>query len=181
MSPSRVCVILGAGASCDVAGEGSLIIEPEFRPPLASELFDIRNYPQNWAVLSPYRGARVLTQMLAPLISSGQIDVESALRKYAEHTDSQIREQFKHIPPYLRDLIYRASTGYTSIPSCYVRLVVELLAERPHEVLFLLLNYDNLLETALSQFSPKFTFNNIEDYVPIEQNFMVVKLHGSIN
>ena len=181
MSVEKACVILGAGASCDVAGEGSLIIEHEFRPPLASELFDISNHPLYWNIMAPYRGARVLTQMLAPLISSGQIDVENALRKYAEHTDSQIREQFKHIPAYLRDLLYRASTQYTSMPSCYVRLVAELLAEHPHDVLFLILNYDNLLETALSQFNPKFQFNNIEDYVPVNQKFMVVKLHGSIN
>lgn len=177
----KVCVVLGAGASCDVAGEGSPIIESEFRPPLASELFDIRNNPQYWNIMRHYRGARVLTQMLAPLISSGQIDVENALRKYAEHTDSEIREQFKHIPAYLRDLLYRASTRYVSMPSCYVRLVAELLAEHPHDVLFLILNYDNLLETALNQFNPKFQFNNIDDYVPVSQKFMVCKLHGSIN
>jgi hypothetical protein len=40
MPLSKVYVIVGAGASCDVAGEGSPIINGDFRPPLALDLIE---------------------------------------------------------------------------------------------------------------------------------------------
>lgn len=177
----KVCVILGAGASYDVHNQGSLLINPDFRPLLARELFDIANKSGYWSILQHYPGAKVLAQLLAPRISSGEIGIENALREYANHKDHRIREHFKHIPAYLRDLLQRSSTNYTSMPSCYIQLVVELLAERPHEVLFLVLNYDTLLESAISQFDSRLQFSSIGHYVAEERQAKVVKLHGSIN
>jgi len=181
MSQRKVCVILGAGASHDVAGEGSTLINPQFQPPLARDLFDIDGHPVYWELMQPYNGAAVLSQELAPLILSGETSIEKELRRYAQHKDERIRQNFKHIPAYLRDLLYRASTQYTNVPSSYMRLIIKLLADYPHDVLFITLNYDNLLESALKRFDPMLQFREIEEYVADGRQAMVVKLHGSIN
>jgi hypothetical protein len=177
----KACVILGAGASWDVKGEGSPHKNPGFRPPLARELFDIEGHPSYWDIVDKYPGAKVLAQSLAPLISSGQVSIEKELRRYAEHSDARIRSHFKHIPPYLRDLLYFASYSYTHMPSSYIELAKELLAEHPHDVLFIVLNYDDLLEQALRWFDPELKFDNISHYVAADRPAKVVKLHGSIN
>jgi hypothetical protein len=177
----KACVILGAGASFDVRGEGSPAISSAFRPPLAKDLFDIEKHPTYWEILNRYSGAKVLTQRLAPLISSGQVSIENALRKYAEHQDTRIRSHFKHVPAYLRDLLHAASFEYTYMPSSYIELAIELLAEHPHDVLFMILNYDTLLETALNYFDNGFRFSNITDYIASDRPAKVVKFHGSTN
>ncbi len=181
MSQRKVCVILGAGASHDIAGEGSPLINSDFQPPLALDLFDIARHPAYWNVMQHYNGAAVLSQELAPLILSGEISIEKELRRYAEHKDERIRQNFKHIPAYLRDLLFRASTEYTHVPSSYMRLIIKLLADYPHDVLFITLNYDNLLESALERFDSRLQFRGIEEYVADGRQAMVVKLHGSIN
>jgi hypothetical protein len=177
----KACVILGAGASFDVRGEGSPVMDDKLRPPLAKDLFDIEHHPAYWGILNYYRGAKVLTQLLAPLISSGQASVENALKKYAEHPDERIRAHFKHVPAYLRDLLDAAGVKYTHMPSSYVELAAELLAEHRHDVLFIVLNYDTLLEKALKYFDDKFRFDEIYRYVAPEAPAKVVKFHGSTN
>ena len=181
MSMQKVCVILGAGASYDVGGEGSPIND-SLRPPLAIDLFNIKRHRSYWNIIRQYSGAKFLGQRLARKSSSEAIDIERELKEYANHENGQIREHFKHIPAYLRDLLYSVSTGYTEVPSSYVELVQTLLADCTHEVLFLILNYDNLLEQALTLFdSATFRFSDINQYVAESQNVKVVKMHGSIN
>ncbi|MFH0896887.1 MAG: SIR2 family protein [Candidatus Bathyarchaeota archaeon] len=177
----KACVILGAGASSDIAGDGSSVILPAWRPPLAKDLFNIQGHPNYQEILAKYPGAAFLTQSLAPKISSGQISVENALRSYAEHSNALIRAHFKQIPPYIRDLIYCSSTRYTHDPSSYSQLIMDLLAEHPHELLFIVLNYDNFLESALTSFNPNHQFDSINKYTSGYDHVKVVKLHGSIN
>ena len=105
----KVCVILGAGASYDVANDGAPINDKELRPPLARELFNMQERPRFWRVMSPYDGAKVLSQSLAPLIETGEVGIEDALRRYAYHSNPDTQQHFKHIPGYLRDLMYRVS------------------------------------------------------------------------
>ena len=177
----KACVILGAGAAYDIHGEGSEIIDDEYRPPLAIDLFDINEHHAYSEVLQRYPGAEFLAQNLAALVTSGQESIENSLRHYAEHSNPIIRRYFKQIPGYLRDLLFLASYRYTSVPSSYIQLVTELLAERPHHLLFIVLNYDTLLESALNRFDNGFQFNTIAAYVDGERPVKVVKLHGSIN
>ncbi len=177
----KACVILGAGASKDIAGAGSSLINPHWQPPLAKDIFQIRSNPDYQGILTKYPGADFLAQSLAPLASSGQISVEKALRKYAEHPDTVIRARFKHIPPYIRDIIYASSTMYTYSPSSYAQLVMGLLAEHPHDLLFIVLNYDTFLESALTSFNPEYQFDSINKYIAGYNHIKVVKLHGSIN
>ena len=177
---NKVCVILGAGASFDVRNEGSPTIRGEWRPPLARDLFDIEAHPSYTEILQRYPGANFLANLLAPNISAGPVALERELRHYAEHNDLQLRQHFKHVPPYLRDLIDFSCRTYTHTPSCHVQLVTELLAENPHEILFLILNYDNLLEQALTSYDPNWAFDTIDSYAG-KDRIKVVKLHGSVN
>ena len=78
-------------------------------------------------------------------------------------------------------VVYRASTRYTTVPSCYIDLAIELIWRSPHELLFLVLNYDNLLESALTRYDSTLTFSNIGDFVRRERDLTVVKIHGSID
>ncbi|MBI4200173.1 MAG: SIR2 family protein [Chloroflexi bacterium] len=142
-------------------------------------MFDIKNHHAYFDVLSPYPGARVVADLLSPLSGSQNFDLESELRELAQDRDDRLRQHFKHVPPYLRDLLWRSSYSYVPTPGTYTQLVRRLLAE--HHVLFLTLNYDSLLEQALASFDPKFDFSNIESYVREDRQAKVVKLHGSIN
>ena len=130
-------------------------------------------------ILQRYPGAQGLAQELAPKITSGELSIENALREYANHYDQRIRAHFKEIPPYLRDLIALCSRDYVDIPSCYTQLAYRLLAHVPHDILFLVLNYDDLLEQALILFELEFT--DISHYVMEDRQAKVVKIHGSIN
>jgi hypothetical protein len=178
----KVCVILGAGASYDVHDLGSSVLDAGLRPPLARDLFNLDLRDKFRPVLAEYEGAIVLAQRLATKSSHPDFDIEEELRRTAEHSSGLVREHYKHVPPYLRDLLTRCSYGYTSSPSCYVQLVRALLAEEPSDVLFLVLNYDDLLEQALYRFSDgAIRFGSLDDYVRADRPAKVIKLHGSIN
>ena len=176
---TKVCVILGAGASYDVRSDASPVITPKLRPPLAESLFDAGN-PEFWRVLQRYSGASFLAQNLITDLANGT-GLEDALGHYAEHPSEQLRQRFKHIPPYLRDLLWQCSENYTKIPSGYVRLVTQLLAEHPHEVMFIVMNYDNFLEKALTLFDGSYTFDRLPYYIAQHRSAKIVKLHGSID
>jgi len=148
---------------------------------LANDLFNIAAHRQYWDFLNRYPGAKVLAQPLARRITAGEVNIEEELRHYADHTNPQVRSHFKHIPPYLRDLIYATATGYTFYPSSYVELLIELFEEHPHDILFIVLNYDHLLEMALKEINSQYTFTKLSDYVDDGRQVRVVKLHGSIN
>jgi len=77
--------------------------------------------------------------------------------------------------------MYRVSTNYVDRPSCYIQLVEALLLDSEHEVLFLVLNYDSLLESALTHYFEGHQFKVLNDYLPKERDFKVVKIHGSVN
>lgn len=176
---NKVCVILGAGASYDVKTPGSRVIQERCRPPLADFLFDALN-DFTWQALRAYPGARFLRARLE-MDNAQAIGLEDALLGYAIHENEPIRQQFKHIPPYLRDLLFECSQSYIQDPDGCIQLITELLAEHSYEVLFLTLNYDNLLEKALTLFDPDYRFENLSDYISPTRPAKVVKLHGSIN
>lgn len=178
----KTCVILGAGASRDVYGPGSTIkmLGEMWKPPLAKDLFAFNKFPQYWEIVEPYRGARALAQKLEAVVSSDEAALEPELSRLATHIDTETRENYKHVLAYLRDLLFAASRRYVTNPSGYSALVHELLAEDPSsQVLFLTLNYDDLLEQAITTYYPNFAFQTMRDY--IQHRAQVVKLHGSIN
>ena len=178
----KLCIILGAGASWDVGNSGSPVVNGGLRPPLARELFDFANRDEFRAILDEYEGAVALAQTLASKSNDSSFDLEQELRRISEHPSDWMRDHYKHIPPYLRDLLLMCSYEYTTYPSCYVQLVQALLADEPSDVLFLVLNYDDLLEQALYLFTGgSISFESLGDYVREDRPVKVLKLHGSIN
>lgn len=148
---------------------------------LSSRLFDIGANPEYWEVLRHYPGAQWLAGLLSPKASTPEFSLETQLRQFSEHQDERIRRHFKHIPPYLRDLLWHASHEYTRTPGTYNELVYGLLADVPHEVLFLTLNYDTLLEQALQTFDSTLASSTISAYIGGNRQAKVIKLHGSID
>ena len=177
----KVCVILGAGASRDVYNVGTSKIDEAFKPPLTKELFNLDTHKEYWNIMAPYRGAQVLSSDLGPLIASGNESLEKKLREYADSNSPIVSVHFDHIPAYLRDLLHRVSRNYSNVPSNFVRLIMNILTPNPLDVLFLTLNYDNLLEQALTLFDRGCLFNKITQYIATDRETKVVKLHGSIN
>ena len=168
----KACVILGAGASHDVWNPGSPPADEAYRPPLAIDLFNIGAHPSFATTLGRYSGADDLAHLLAE-----RPDIEESLRRLAFHSDAVTRRQFKEIPPYLRDLIHLTTDTFAHKPGCYLELTQALLADHPHDVLFLVLNYDTLLERFL--YRRNLRFETIDDYVDPDRQAKIVKLHGS--
>ena len=110
----KIGVILGAGASADASNPGEPPARPEWQPPLAKDLFRFDAHPNYWAVAGRYRGVRVLTPELAEVLAAGTVSLEAKLADFAVHPDQRIRDHFRHIPPYLRDLILGVTAGYTN-------------------------------------------------------------------
>lgn len=175
----KLAVVLGAGASYDVRNEGSTA-DMAWRPPLTMDLFNIAQRPNFEPILSYYPDAASLVQELAPLCHNVRgFDLEAKLREYAEHPDCRIRRQFMQIPPYIHDVIGNASDRYVRFAGCYAQLVKAVLADVPHDVAFIVLNYDDLLEQALDAFVG--VFRSIDDYIVSNRQAMVIKIHGSID
>ena len=132
-------------------------------------------------VLGSYREARFLASRLERVASIGEKAIEEALREDREHKDLEIRQKFKQVPAYLRDLIFIATREHIHRPDPHLELVRKLLSDNPHEVLFIVLNYDDLLEIALTQYSSaRFGFSLLPGYVRDDQA-KVIPLHGSIH
>jgi len=107
----RIAVILGAGASSDAWNETGPPRNQVWQPPLARELFGQRE--AFWPILERYPGAHVVSADLGELIRTGSVNIEAKLREYAEHTDPRIRNHFKQVPPYLRDVINQVVVSFT--------------------------------------------------------------------
>ena len=152
---------------------------PHIQPPLARHLFNIQRHANFNEILERYEGAKFLTAGLAEKSLKDDFNIEAELRRLSEHTDDQTRQNFKHIPAYLRDLLHQASYSYVDSPSNYQILVSELLAEKCHDVLFLVMNYDTLLESAIASYNRDLSFMHLDDYIDKGRSAKVVKLHGS--
>ncbi len=117
MSPNaprvRIGVILGAGASADASNPGGPPADARWRPPLAKDLFRFDAHPNYWEVASGYRGVRVLSPELAEVLAAGSASLEEKLTEFATHSDQRIREHFRQVPPYLRDLILSVTAQYS--------------------------------------------------------------------
>lgn len=174
-----VAVILGAGASHDVSngsGDGSKV----WLPPLTDQLFGDRARNHFSDVMEKYPGARLLFDELFPMAIKGALDLERQLSAYAGHRNARIRQAFKHIPPYLFDVFHRSSRSFDRDSGTYSQMILQLLAHNDNQVVFVVMNYDTLLERALQKFDPSYKFSSLNDY-GADRPAMVFKPHGSIN
>jgi len=124
----------------------------------------------------------VLTPELAEVLAAGSASLEAKLAESAVHPDPRIRDHFRQVPPYLRDLILSVTAGYTNnvSPGTHLRLVTSLLSSN-HQIAFLDLNYDDYLETALADFDDELQISEFRDYVREGRQAIVGKVHGSVH
>jgi len=173
----KCTVILGAGASYDVHIPGTTT-DPrsDFRPPLTVQLFDTRFQGQR----NHFEGSKFLGYEFASLAKAGALNLEQKLREYANDNNQQIRRLFKDIPIYIRSVLIACSSHYYEHSGAHAFLIKRLLADYPHHVLFISLNYDDLLERSLASYSGK-SITHMDEYVDKERQALIVKLHGSID
>lgn len=177
----KAAVILGAGASYDVSN-GSYASPDQWRPPLTSELFGDRAGDHFEQLMRRYPRADVLFQELYPLAATETLNLEQKLREYAGHSNAIVREAFKQIPPYLRDVLATCTDHYQGNSGCYTQLILGLLAHTNHDVAFIVMNYDDLLERALNRFDYNlYHYRALGDYILDDRPAKVFKLHGSVN
>lgn len=169
----RALVVVGAGASSACADSSSTCDEA-WRPPLASQLFDMSKRSTFEAHLAAFPGAAAL----APTLCAAE-DFEEELTRLMGHHDPQTKAQCDDIPSYLCSVIRDCCTKFTRLPGVYVRLARRLICDESHEALFINLNYDDLLERALSLIDEGFRLDSVEGYIRTNSRFSVVKLHGS--
>lgn len=175
---NKLCVILGAGASFGVATEGNEVINPDYQPPLANQLFDLKAKPIYQRILENYAGAAFLSSYLGPTIAREPTGMEVELRALADSPNPRINKAFAEIPMYLQHLIAHTTTNYVSRPGAYDQLLIQLFDRHHPNVLFIVMNYDLLLERSLDQFRGA-KFEQSKDYFTGEVN--VLKPHGSVN
>ncbi len=177
----KAVVILGAGASNAVSNSSVPLTSDatKYQPPLARELFS----PKFWNLRQAYRGAQVVGAELGnpDIISGGAFDIEERLTTLANHPDPRNQRHFRDIPPYLRDVLMTSTQHYAGEPSNYINLARYLTQDQTHEILFVLLNYDSLLEAGLEKWDPALKIDTMDQYVESSRQARVVKIHGSID
>ncbi|MBI2918041.1 MAG: SIR2 family protein [Chloroflexi bacterium] len=144
-------------------------------------MFNIHEHPAFYGILREYPGAEVIAARLQPSLRKDGFILERELRRFSQHADPRLREHFRFVPPYLRDLLFKVVAEYTDYPGTYIQLLGGLLSEVQHQVLFLTLNYDTFLEKAVTLYDPTLGFSNLATYIKGDRQVKIVKLHGSIN
>lgn len=175
-------VILVAGASYSINIDPRSTDDQGYRPPLAQQIFkDSREFRQ---ILHKYEQAEIISSDIERRIRQNKrgVGLEQILGNFEEElkrgNDTHKVRQFLQIPLYIQELFGVISYSFTQRPDEYNILANEVLS-KVDKVLFLVLNYDNLLEITLSKISHT-EFSTEEDYIK-HDSWMLTKIHGSIN
>ncbi len=175
----RVAVILGAGASKDVAGRSPKVSPFDWTPPLAGELFsNPGNFRHVELILQKYPGAVTVRQLVMARTDGSSIQIEDELRRLSRN--ELYASAYKHVPPYLRDYLYAVSHSHVTSPGNLIQLVADLM-DSDHEVAFVVLNYDTFLEQAIEGMQWNVKFDSIDAYMNTGLPIQVFKVHGSVN
>lgn len=173
-------VVFGAGASFDSVQDLShrLEIRPDFRPPLANDLFADRAEPMGTYLRRYPDVAPVAAEVRA---AAGARDVEDILTSYQQRSGQQrvarqllaTRYYLKHVLSDCSDVWAGDHDGVTN----YV-LLLELIARREDPAALLVtFNYDTLIERALTIVNHT-PFDDLRRYV--EGPTKLIKAHGSV-
>jgi hypothetical protein len=175
-------VVLGAGASRDLAGMRSL--NQPWLPPLTDDL--VGNTPSVQAVLNgiPDRAASGLVSELRKTLSSGGLTLETALDQIAGSTGQTTRE-FVAFRLFIRDYMRSVSeyavsnVGGATNQSHLVRRIEQYRQRTDGSVLYVTFNYDTILDQALSGQYGWHPVNDPLDRYLADSRFSLIKLHGS--
>ena len=178
-------VILGAGASYDSApskdpSASHINRELQHRPPLANQLFGDR--PYFGEIMNKYPKCLDIAPRLRHLPEG--VSVETVLQglQFESREYPERLQQLASIRYYLQDIV-------SSCSNQWVHECQNFLNHRPllddikqwhrkgDKVCFVTFNYDKLLEYSL--YHAGFPVTSLSDY--ITQDFMLIKLHGSVD
>lgn len=181
--PKQVVVVIGAGAS-KFCSNGLLPFDQGWQPPLANELFMFREARRNiWPLIEPYPGAQSIAALIQTAMrkrGDASWNIEAELSALATHDHPAVRETFKQVPAYLRDYLQTVCNKYMGAAGSYIVLLKTLVADTNHNVTFVSLNYDTLLERAIERFDATACFREEEDFISHPQ-IKVIKPHGSVD
>ena len=177
----RILLVLGAGASYDCANESS-VVNGDWKPPLASELFRISEKDAFEDILIQYPGAQYLAGELSPSSSENEFDLERKLQDLVGHQDKSIRDKFGDVPRYLSHLLDTVSTEYTKTAGWYCALCKALMSDHGHRLSVISLNYDTLFESAVAlHFNNPRYYSDIKAFARQGMECQLFKVHGSSN
>ena len=178
----KLAVIIGAGASTDVIPPGDLhaneVQRSTYQPPITENIF--KSNSQFQSILNAYPLAHNAINILKKQLNRDEGTIEQLLLRLKESKQEIQRRQFKQVPLVLQRMFGRISIGYCHSPVNYSELITTTLFDDVSEVLYLTLNYDLLLEKALTEESG-LAFNTMTDYLPAHKKWNLVKIHGSVN
>lgn len=176
---NTLAVIVGAGASKDCVAEGAIAeFNPDWRPPLTAELFAART-PFN-RILSKYPKANALSEIIRTRLKKSE-NLEDILEDLMSSEDLQVKKQVWAVMFYLQELLWTVSESFViSGGTKFDTLVQRLLTSKVGQVLFFTLNYDLLLDRAISNFDDV-RFDSMADYCHTARRWSLVKAHGSVN
>lgn len=175
---NKLTVLLGAGASHDCVTEGVTQYDPDYRPPITKELFSFR--PAFNRILRKYPKAESLSDEIRIKVNSGT-NLESILSQLKSETDLSIKKHYLQIPLYLQELLGEVSTHFVLAGATKYDTLVRLIqTSRFNKVMYLTLNYDLLLDGALTRFYDA-RLNQLSHYCDQNRNWSLIKLHGSVN
>ncbi|MCH8910948.1 MAG: SIR2 family protein [Chloroflexi bacterium] len=186
----KTTVILGAGASFDSWNTDPRNAQEQWWPPLAAHLFgshpsDTRRRKRADSfirTLNRYPGAEYVAGLLNQMNIGEDYRFEDELTRIASNPN--LAKHFREVPPYISDIISEVSVHFGRTSGNYAALIADLIISPDDEVLFITLNYDTLLEQALSRFdSASYSFSSMDHYVARDEDRQakVVKVHGSCN
>ena len=172
--PKTAVVVVGAGASAGASHLTSPVAN-DWRPPVVRQLF-------NWTNASAdhfrnHSGADLIRGAFPELANGDEPDLESRLLELSR--DPYYSRPFVDVPMFLRDLLLDCGRRcLPGGPETYATLVGRLL-QTGHDVAFVSLNYDNMLEQAVWGFQRDRRNRGLDGYV--SENPLVVKVHGSVD
>ena len=185
-------IVLGAGASYDCVAlktdsdepdPGVTRVNVQYRPPLAKDLFSseqvfdeiLRKYPLATALSEEIRSR------LRKSSEEQNATLEEILKELQSSPSLDTRRQVWEIPLYLQELLWTVSDKYVETGGTKFHTFVRRVLDSPFDqVLFLTLNYDLLLDRAISDHTRQ-KFLTMESYSPSGVKWTLVKAHGSVN
>ena len=180
-------VIFGAGASYDSldakppgARQPGWIIDEEFRPPLANELFGYRG------MFADAMARFAKLQPIVPLLRQPRgKNIETILRELQSEANDypERHRQLMAVRYYLHYMLWECERNWKAASknvTNYKALLDKINRWRTgKEVSLVTFNYDTLLEDAMP--SVGLTVTKLDDYVFGDPAYKVFKLHGSVN
>ena len=183
-------VVLGAGASYDsldtedVPQQG---IDFSWRPPLTSELFDIRKHTFG-PILASWADCLPLAQRLRRAVREG-VPLEEEMQRVEDDESGHPlgQRQLMALRMYLQEMLWESGHRWAAEASGathYVELVDRLRKwsiKTGERVSFVTFNYDAMLDRAAGLDAYDVAWSDSLDRYLDDPKFMIFKLHGSVN